>query len=190
MAILHRLIIAVWLSSLSLTAIASAVDMVGLPPSYFRAASRDLASRQTANCPGESDCDCTTWGADCDVSDWSWISCTSFPDTCASAAPPVPTAGTVHCAPGNQAMYKSCWNDIHAKSVDNCASAMFVQLPNGNMTSSSPNVTQVYREGAGGSGSGGNGVTYSKYSNSLTGAYSSTEKSCRFCLPQLVKNQK
>ena len=185
MAFLYRLTIAVWLSSLSLTAVASVVGMVGLPPSYFAAGARDLVSRQTSNCPGVSDCDCTTWGADCDVSDWSWISCSSFPDTCAPAAPPVPTAGPIQCAPGDETVYKKCWNDIHLNSVNDCASAMSAQLPNGNMTSSSPNVTQVYREGAGGSGSGGNGVTYSKFSIPISGAYNAA-----FYLPQMVKTQK
>lgn len=162
MAFSNRLIIVVWLSSLSLTAVASMVDMVGLPPSYFNAEPRDLVTRQTASCPGDGDCVCTDWGADCDVANWSWATCDSFPDACASAAPPVPTVGPIQCAPGNEKTYKKCWHDVHEKSVDNCASAMYVQLPNGNMTSSSHNITQVYREGAGYSGEGGNGVTYSK----------------------------
>ena len=55
--------------------------------------------------------------------------------------------------------YDACFKDIHAASVDECASVMFVQLPNGPMTSTSPNVTQVYREHASG-GEGGKGVTY------------------------------
>ena len=170
--------IAAWLFSLSLTVAASMIDTVGLPPSYFRAGPRDLVPRQTDNCPGDSDCDCTTWGADCDVSDWSWISCTSFPDACASAAPPAPTAGPLQCALGDQTVYNKCWNDIHKDSVDGCASAMSAQLPSGNMTSSSPNVTQVYREGASG-GSGGNGVTYSKSPILASEAY---HNCATFCL--------
>ncbi|KAL9064209.1 MAG: hypothetical protein Q9161_009029, partial [Pseudevernia consocians] len=160
MAFSQRLFIAVWLSSLSLIAVASVVDMNGLPPSYWNAARRDLVTRQTDGCPDDGDCDCTIWGADCDIADWSWIDCTSFPDACASAAPPIPTVGPIQCATGSQSTYNKCWNDIHADSVNSCASAMPAQMPNGNMTSSSPNVTQILREGANGGGSGGHGVIY------------------------------
>lgn len=66
---------------------------------------------------------------------------------------------------------------------------MYVQLPNGNMTSSSPNVTQVYREGASG-GTGGKGVTYSKLSIPIPGAYNSKEKRCSFLLTTIAENPK
>lgn len=90
-------------------------------------------------------------------------SATTSPPTGPSSTPPpaTPTIGPIQCA-ANLDSYSKCWNDIHAKSVESCASAMSVQLPNGPMTSSSPNVTQVLREGSSG-GKGGKGVTYSMF---------------------------
>ena len=154
----HRLIFALWISSFSAITIASVVDFARVSNSHLNAGARDLITRQTEDCPGNSDCDCTDWGADCDVSDWSWIDCTSFPDACASPPPPPPTPGPIVCATGNHDLYKKCWHDIHAKSVDNCATQMHVQLPNGNMTSEHRNITQLYREGG-----GKKGVTYSEF---------------------------
>lgn len=151
----QRLIFALGLSSFLVMAMASVVNFAEIPTSQLNAGAGGLTIRQTDDCPGESDCDCTDWGADCDVSDWSWIDCTSFPDAC---APPPPTPGPITCATGDQQLYKKCWQDIHAKSVDDCAAQMYVQLPNGNMTSESHNITQVYREGG-----GKKGVTYSEF---------------------------
>ena len=72
--------------------------------------------------------------------------------------PAVPTVGPLQCAKYEDA-YKKCWHDIHADSVEGCKDAMANQLPGQDVTSASPNITQVYREGASG-GEGGNGVTY------------------------------
>ncbi|MDI1492320.1 MAG: hypothetical protein OHK93_003533 [Ramalina farinacea] len=153
---------------------ASMVDVARLGHYEFRLAPRDLTLRQTdtSNCPDDGDCTCTSWGADCDVADWSWFTCDKLPEACASStapaptstappqAPATPTAGPIQCAPGNEQTYKSCWHDVHADSVKSCASALANQFTPGNkMTSSSANVTQVLREGASG-GQGGNGVTY------------------------------
>lgn len=153
-----RLIFALGFSSFSVMAMASMVDFAGVTTSHLNAGARDMITRQTNDCPGESDCDCTDWGADCDVSDWSWIDCTSFPDACAPVPPPPPTPGPITCATGNQDLYKKCWQDIHAKSVDACAALMYAQLPNGNMTSENHNLTQLFREG-----DGKKGVTYSEF---------------------------
>ena len=183
MAFVNRLIIAAWVSSLSLTAVASMVDIARFAHSDSRMAPRDLTYRQTDDCPDDGDCVCTSWGADCDVSDWSWISCSTFPKACATSTatstapaktptptvPATPTAGPIHCAPGNEDVYKSCWQDVHNSSVQDCGSVFYTQLPPGDtMTSSSPNVTQVYREGASG-GQGGNGVTYSEFAIPIRG---------------------
>lgn len=176
MAFTHRLLLATWASTLSLTAMASMVDIARLGHFNFP---RDLTVRQTdnSNCPDDGDCTCTSWGADCDVADWSWFTCDQLPAACASgtgapaptatsappSAPATPTAGPIQCAPGNEQTYKSCWHDVHKDSVESCASALANQFtPGDKMTKSSANVTQVLREGASG-GQGGNGVTYSMF---------------------------
>lgn len=80
----------------------------------------------------------------------------------ASPPPSKPTAlGSRVCKPYKNS-YSNCWNDIHTGSVEACDSAMQNQIGYSGctMTSHSSNITQVYREGAGYSGTGGNGVTY------------------------------
>ena len=63
--------------------------------------------------------------------------------TCPPAAPAMPM-GDVVCNPGNQDAYKSCWHDVHGSTVNETAEWMMShQLPNGNVTAKSPNITQV-----------------------------------------------
>ena len=68
------------------------------------------------------------------------------PACCANGTcPPAMPMESVVCNPGDQTTYKKCWHDIHASTVNVTASWMLShQLPNGNMTAKSPNVTQVY----------------------------------------------
>ena len=75
-----------------------------------------------------------------------------------SPSPPTPTVGPLQCAVNNPD-YGSCWNDVHASSMEDCVDAMSAVRPGG-VTSADANITQVYREGARGSGSGGSGITY------------------------------
>ena len=85
MALLHRLLVTFALCSFSLTVMASMVDINRIPGSYLKIGPRNLVSRQTSDCPGYGDCDCETWGAACDVSDFSWVSCSNLPDACGSS---------------------------------------------------------------------------------------------------------
>lgn len=67
---------------------------------------------------------------------------TKAPDPSTTSPPPTATVGPIQCA-NWQESYKSCWHDVHANKVEACASAM--SIPDGPMTSSSRNITQVYK---------------------------------------------